>query len=89
MPTRHIVIYEEVYPVSDETDETEDFATMFEASIQAKRIERGQTIDGRIVGIGDAAWPQPVPEAKRYVIRPRNLADFLEVLVKKALAVMV
>jgi small subunit ribosomal protein S1 len=30
----------------------EDFASMFEASIQAKRIDKGQTIDGRIVAIG-------------------------------------
>jgi len=30
----------------------EDFATMFEASQQAKRIEKGQTIEGRIVAIG-------------------------------------
>jgi small subunit ribosomal protein S1 len=34
------------------TDETEDFATMFEASIKAKRIEKGQTIEGTIVAIG-------------------------------------
>src|SRR5437764_197874 len=30
----------------------EDFASMFEASIQAKRIEKGQTIEGTIVAIG-------------------------------------
>ena len=30
----------------------EDFATMFEASTQAKRIERGQTIEGTVVAIG-------------------------------------
>jgi small subunit ribosomal protein S1 len=30
----------------------EDFASMFEASIQAKRIEKGQTVEGTIVGIG-------------------------------------
>jgi small subunit ribosomal protein S1 len=35
-----------------EPTETEDFAAMFEASIQAKRVERGQTIEGTIVGIG-------------------------------------
>src|SRR5476649_918403 len=29
----------------------EDFATMFEASVKAKRISNGQTIEGRIVGI--------------------------------------
>src|SRR5258708_13618432 len=32
----------------------EDFASMFEASIQAKRIEKGQTVEGTIVGIGAA-----------------------------------
>src|SRR4051812_34076052 len=30
----------------------EDFAAMFEASTKAKRIERGQTIEGTVVGIG-------------------------------------
>ena len=30
----------------------EDFAAMFEASIQAKRFEKGQTIEGTIVAIG-------------------------------------
>ena len=34
------------------TEPTEDFAAMFEASVQAKRIERGQVLDGRIVVIG-------------------------------------
>jgi small subunit ribosomal protein S1 len=33
-------------------DQEEDFAAMFEASLQAKRIERGQTIEGTIVAIG-------------------------------------
>ena len=32
----------------------EDFATMFEASTQAKRVEKGQTVEGTIVGIGTA-----------------------------------
>lgn len=30
----------------------EDFASMFEASLKAKRIEKGQTIEGTIVGVG-------------------------------------
>ncbi|MGC4083382.1 MAG: hypothetical protein QM736_15045 [Vicinamibacterales bacterium] len=30
----------------------EDFASLFEASQQARRIEKGQTIEGTIVGIG-------------------------------------
>ena len=34
------------------TEPEEDFAAMFEASIQAKRYERGQTIEGTIVAIG-------------------------------------
>jgi small subunit ribosomal protein S1 len=34
------------------TEPTEDFAAMFEASIQAKRIEKGQTLEGTIVAIG-------------------------------------
>ena len=34
------------------TDSSEDFAALFEASIKAKRLEQGQTIEGRIVAIG-------------------------------------
>jgi small subunit ribosomal protein S1 len=34
------------------TEPGEDFATLFAASIQAKRFERGQTIEGTIVAIG-------------------------------------
>ena len=34
------------------SDSDEDFAAMFEASIQAKRVERGQTLEGTIVAIG-------------------------------------
>jgi small subunit ribosomal protein S1 len=34
------------------TEPEEDFATLFEASTQAKRFERGQTIEGTIVAIG-------------------------------------
>jgi small subunit ribosomal protein S1 len=32
--------------------EEEDFAAMFEASLQAKRLEKGETVEGRIVSIG-------------------------------------
>ena len=32
--------------------EQEDFAAMFEASVQARRFDRGQTIEGTIVGFG-------------------------------------
>ena len=34
------------------TEPTEDFAAMFEASIQAKRFEKGETLEGTIVAIG-------------------------------------
>src|SRR6266566_8092157 len=34
------------------TEPEEDFATMFEASLKAKRVERGQTIEGTVVAIG-------------------------------------
>ena len=34
------------------TENNEDFATMFEASVKAKRIEKGQVLEGTIVAIG-------------------------------------
>ena len=34
------------------SDQQEDFAAMFEASVKARRLERGQTIEGVIVGFG-------------------------------------
>ncbi|HMF96134.1 MAG TPA: S1 RNA-binding domain-containing protein [Vicinamibacterales bacterium] len=34
------------------SDPTEDFAALFEASVKAKRVEKGQTIEGTIVAIG-------------------------------------
>jgi small subunit ribosomal protein S1 len=34
------------------SESTEDFAAIFEASLQAKRVKQGQTIEGRIVAIG-------------------------------------
>ena len=34
------------------TEPTDDFATMFAASVQPKRIEKGQTAEGTIVAIG-------------------------------------
>ena len=34
------------------SESTDDFAALFEASVKAKRIEQGQTIEGTIVGIG-------------------------------------
>ena len=34
------------------SESEEDFAAMFEASLKAKRFEKGQTIEGTIVAIG-------------------------------------
>lgn len=34
------------------TESTEDFAAIFEASVQAKRVKQGQTVEGTIVAIG-------------------------------------
>ncbi|MCL4849506.1 MAG: S1 RNA-binding domain-containing protein [Acidobacteria bacterium] len=34
------------------TEPEDDFALLFEASLKATRVERGQTVDGRIVAIG-------------------------------------
>ena len=34
------------------SDQPEDFAAMFEASVQAKRLEQGELAEGRIVSIG-------------------------------------
>ncbi|HZJ31655.1 MAG TPA: S1 RNA-binding domain-containing protein, partial [Vicinamibacterales bacterium] len=34
------------------SEQEEDFATMFEASLKARRFERGQTIEGTVVAIG-------------------------------------
>ena len=34
------------------SEQEEDFATMFEASIKARRLERGQTVEGTIAGFG-------------------------------------
>ena len=38
--------------MTEPSEPSEDFATMFEASTQAKRVDRGQTIEGTIVAIG-------------------------------------
>src|SRR5215210_519224 len=42
-------MHDEGRTVSDSSD---DFAAMFEASVKAKRVDKGQTIDGTIVAIG-------------------------------------
>ena len=37
------------------SEQEEDFAAMFEASVKARRFERGQTIEGTIVAFGPKA----------------------------------
>ena len=34
------------------SEHEEDFAAMFEASIKARQVKRGETVDGSIVAIG-------------------------------------
>ncbi|MEO8520676.1 MAG: S1 RNA-binding domain-containing protein, partial [Acidobacteriota bacterium] len=34
------------------SEQDEDFAAMFEASVKARRFDRGETIEGTIVGFG-------------------------------------
>src|SRR4051812_24107875 len=38
--------------ISTVSEFEEDFAAMFEASLKAKRVEQGQTIEGTVVGLG-------------------------------------
>jgi small subunit ribosomal protein S1 len=45
-----LVRVQEEYAVSEQQEE--DFAAMFEASVKARRFDRGQTVEGTIVGFG-------------------------------------
>jgi ribosomal protein S1 len=38
--------------VNGQPDDDEDFATLFAASAQTKRLQNAQTVDGTIVAIG-------------------------------------
>ena len=70
----------------------EDFATMFEASIQAKRVEKGQTVEGTIVGIGAAVAFVNVGGKGEAVIEIAELKDdegVLEVAVGDRIQAMV
>jgi small subunit ribosomal protein S1 len=53
----------------------EDFAAMFEASQQAKRIEKGQTIEGTVVAIGPEASLVDVGGKSEAVIDTEELKD--------------
>jgi small subunit ribosomal protein S1 len=55
--------------------EEEDFATLFEASQKAKRIERGQTVDGTIVAIGSEVGLVSVGGKSEAVIDVGELKD--------------
>ena len=48
------------------SEQEEDFATMFEASLKARRLERGQKIEGTIVAFGsDVAFVSVEERARR------------------------
>jgi small subunit ribosomal protein S1 len=74
------------------TEPEEDFAAMFEASLQAKRIERGQTIEGTIVAIGsDVAFVDVggKGEAMLGLDELKDAAGLLEVAVGDRIQAMV
>jgi len=74
------------------TEPVEDFATMFEASIQAKRFERGQTIEGTIVAIGKEVAFVNVGgkgEAELEIDELKDAAGVLEVAVGDRIQAMV
>src|SRR5262245_6991940 len=55
--------------------EEEDFATMFEASTQARRIEQGRTIEGVVVAIGEETALVDVGGKSEAVIDIAELKD--------------
>jgi small subunit ribosomal protein S1 len=57
------------------TEPEEDFATMFEASARAKRIERGQTVVGTVVSIGAEVALVDVGGKSEAVIDVNELKD--------------
>jgi small subunit ribosomal protein S1 len=62
----------------------DDFAAMFAASLQAKRYERGQTVEGRIVGFGhDVAFVDVGGKGEAVVdlVELKNVDGALEVAV--------
>jgi small subunit ribosomal protein S1 len=62
------------------TDEEEDFATMFEASVKARRFKRGQTIEGTVVAIGPEVALVNVGGKGEAQIEVSELKDFDGVL---------
>ncbi len=66
------------------SDPSEDFAAMFEASVQAKRLEQGELVEGRIVAIGPEVALVDVGrkgEAEMDIAELKNAGGELEVAV--------
>jgi small subunit ribosomal protein S1 len=74
------------------SEPTDDFAAMFEASIQAKRIEKGQTLEGRIVAISPEVALVDIGGKSEATIDVDELKDYqgnLEVAVGDRIQAMV
>ncbi len=54
------------------SEQEEDFAAMFEASVKARRFDRGETIEGTIVGFGPDVAFVSVGGKSRGANRPRR-----------------
>jgi hypothetical protein len=53
------------------SEPSEDFAAMFEASVQAKRLDQGELVEGRIVAIGaEVRWSTLAARERRSWISP-------------------
>lgn len=77
------------YAVSETED---DFAAMFEASVQAKPVERGQSVEGTIVAIGPAVAFVDIGGKGEAVVDVAELTDadgVLEVAVGDRIAAIV
>ena len=57
------------------SDQSEDFAAMFEASTQAKRLDQGELVEGRIVSIGPEVALVDVGRKGEAVIAVAELKD--------------
>lgn len=57
------------------SDQSEDFAAMFEASVQIKRLEQGELVEGKIVAIGPEAALVDVGQKGEAVIAVAELKN--------------
>jgi len=74
------------------SDQSEDFAAMFEASVQVKRLEQGEFVEGRIVAIGPEVALVDVGqkgEAMMNIAELKNADGELEVAVGERVQAMV